>query len=134
MNYLLDTHIIIWLLEGNPRLPKDVLEILTSESNNVYYSTVSIWEVTIKKMSHPSEINIVGSKLSELCKESGMKMIPIIDKHVCVLETINHNTHFPEHKDPFDRMLISQAKAENMILITHDSKMSEYDEECIMKI
>ena len=80
MNYLLDTHIIIWLLEGNERLSRDVLEMLTDKSNCVYYSTASIWEVTIKKMTHPSEINIIGSKLSELCKASGMKMLPMIQR------------------------------------------------------
>lgn len=133
MRYLLDTHIIIWMLENNAKLSDKVRTIINDADNQVFYSTVSIWETSIKKMAHPDQINLSGSKLSELCSASGLNALPIYNRHIRSLEMLDtDNTSI--HKDPFDRMLIAQAKSDNMILITHDSKIAEYNEKCIMRI
>ena len=98
MNILLDTHILIWALNDDPRLPEKARELILDEGNVVYYSSVSIWEVSIKHAIHPDT------------RADGA----------------------PPHHDPFDRMLISQAKAENMTFITHDSLLPYYQEKCIV--
>lgn len=134
MRYLLDTHIIIWLLEDNDKLSQDVKDIILDDDNKIFYSTASVWETSIKKMSRPKDINITGSKMSELCKASGFVMLPISDRHINSLEMLNENKEFPEHKDPFDRILLSQAKTEDMLLITHDAKIAGYGEKCVVKV
>ncbi len=134
MKYLLDTHIIIWALEDNDKLPKEAKDIILNEENEVYYSTASIWETTIKKMARPHDINITGSKMSELCRASGFLMMPIFDRHIKSLESLKRSRKSPEHKDPFDKMLLSQAKSEEMILLTHDSRIAGYEEDCVMMV
>lgn len=134
MKYLLDTHIIIWVLENNDRLSQTVKDIILDSDNEIFYSTASIWETSIKKMSRPKDINFTGSKMSELCSASGFVMLPISDRHINSLEALNENKEFPEHKDSFDRILLSQAKTEDMLLITHDAKLAGYGEQCVMEV
>ena len=133
MKYLLDTHIIIWTLE-NKNLSKKVVDIVRDEENDIYYSAASIWETTIKKMARPQFINMTGSKMSDLCIASGFVPLPIYDRHIKCLETLKDNKKATNHKDPFDRMLLSQAKSDGMILVTHDAVLSGYDEDCILKV
>ena len=134
MRYLLDTHIIIWTLENNKNLPKKVVDIVRDEENDIYYSAASIWETTIKKMARPQFINMTGSKMSDLCIASGFVPLPIYDRHIKCLETLKDNKKATNHKDPFDRMLLSQAKSDGMILVTHDAVLGGYDEDCILKV
>ncbi|MCM1327006.1 MAG: type II toxin-antitoxin system VapC family toxin [Bacteroidales bacterium] len=134
MKLLLDTHIILWALDDNPKLPKQAKALIMDVQNSIYYSSASVWETTIKYMSKPDKIRISGSKLSELCRKMGYQMLPITDKHITALETlIFHNEH-QMHNDPFDRIMIAQAKAEDMKFITHDSKMPFYNESCVIVV
>ena len=134
MKYLLDTHIIIWTLENNKNLSKKVVDIVRDEENDIYYSAASIWETTIKKMARPQFINMTVSKMSDLCIASGFVPLPIYDRHIKCLETLKDNKKATNHKDPFDRMLLSQAKSDGMILVTHDAVLSGYDEDCVLKV
>ncbi len=134
MKYLLDTHIILWMLEDNKNLSERAKNIIPDDNNEVYYSTASIWETSIKKMVRPYDINITGSELAGKCMESGLENIPIMDKHVAALETLKRNREESDHNDPFDRILLAQAKSEGMILMTHDSKILGYNENCVMKV
>lgn len=67
-------------------------------------------------MSKPDKIHISGSKLSDLCRSMGYQMLPITDKHVKALETLVYHNKNQEHNDPFDRIMIAQAKAEDWYL------------------
>ena len=134
MNLLLDTHILIWALNEDPRLPEKARTLILDEGNTVYYSVVSIWEVSIKHANHPENVAFTGEELSGFCREAGFLPVEIKDKHVISLETLKRAKAAPPHHDPFDRMLISQAKAENMLLITHDSLLSMYKEKCVMTV
>ena len=134
MNILLDTHILIWALNDDARLPGKAKELLLDENNVVYYSTVSIWEVSIKHASHPDNVEFTGKELAGYCKEAGFLPVEMCDRHVFALETIEREEGAPPHNDPFDRMLIAQAKAENMSFVSHDAMLPFYNEKCIISV
>lgn len=134
MNILLDTHILIWALNEDPQLPDKARNLILDENNAVYYSSVSIWEIAIKHAKYPDEIEFTGKEFSLFCQEAGYLPVDMRDKHVFALETITRAEGAPPHHNPFDRMLIAQAKAENMSFITHDSMLPYYDEVCIILV
>lgn len=134
MNLLLDTHILIWALNGDPRLPGKARDMILDDHNAVYYSSASIWEVSIKHANHPDNVEFTGKELSKFCEEAGFLPVEVRDKHVFALETITRKEGAPPHHDPFDRMLIAQAKAENLFFMTHDSLLPYYEEKCIIPV
>ncbi len=134
MNLLLDTHILIWALIDDPQLPDKAREMIMDPGNVVYYSTVSIWEVSIKHTLHPEDLEFSGKELSGFCLDAGFLPLEIQDRHIFALETIERPENAPKHNDPFDRMLVAQAKAENMSFLTHDSLIPYYDEKCIIPV
>lgn len=134
MNILLDTHILIWALNDDPQLPERAREMILDPGNAVYYSAVSIWEVSIKHASHPEDLTFSGKELSGFCEDAGFLPLDMRERHVHALETITRAEKSPRHNDPFDRMLIAQAKAENMSFLTHDSLIPYYEEKCIIPV
>ena len=134
MNLLLDTHIILWALDDNPKLPVRAKDLIMNMENDIYYSVASVWETTIKYMAKPDRIHISGSKLSELCRKMGYLMLPITDGHVKALETLVYHNQYQEHNDPFDRIMIAQAKADGLMFVTHDSKIPFYEEDCVIVV
>ena len=68
MKRLLDTHIILWALDDNPKLSEQAKALIMDAGNDVYYCSTSVWETTIKYMSKLDKIQLSGSKLSELCR------------------------------------------------------------------
>ena len=75
-----------------------------------------------------------GSLLEKGCEENGYIVLPILNKHVSALETLKRHNDAPKHNDPFDRILIAQAKAESLMFLTHDSLIPYYDELFIISI
>ncbi len=134
MKVLADTHIILWALTGNEKLSKEATKILTDPANDLYCSVASIWEVTIKHMARPDKILMNGSTLAQEAQQAGFLLLPIENAHVAALETLSRPDGVPSHNDPFDRMLIAQAKAENMAFITHDSLIPQYNEACVIPV
>lgn len=134
MNILLDSHLLIWTLNDDPRLSKKARKMILDPNNIVYYSSVSIWEISIKHAAHPDHVEFSGKELSQYCQEAGFLPVEMYDKHIYALETITRLENAPPHHDPFDRMLIAQAKAENMLFLTHDSLIPYYDEKCIIPV
>ena len=122
MKYLLDTHIILWALLDDKSLDKKVKEIILDNNNEIYYSTISTWEVEIKHLKDKN-FRLSGQQLAFLCDQNNLLNISINNKHVNNLKEIENKIN----KDPFDRMLLAQAKSENMVLITHDKKFRNYD-------
>jgi PIN domain nuclease of toxin-antitoxin system len=119
MKHILDTHVILWFLNGERLSPKVREKIMTGEN---FVSVVSLWEVAIKM--NIGKYSFVGgfSAFCELVRDNGFEILPIKDEHmqgVFVLPFI--------HKDPFDRLIIATAKYENMSLITADESIHQYD-------
>jgi PIN domain nuclease of toxin-antitoxin system len=122
-NFLLDTHIFIWAMEENKRLSKDLKSLLINPGNKIYVSVASFWELVIKKTSDKKKKFALNIEEIELAtKAAGFEVLPIFTPHI--LGLVNLPLH---HKDPFDRILISQAKIENLALITSDRKILNYD-------
>lgn len=133
MKLLLDSHILIWTLNGDDKLPSKVPSLIYDENNSVYYSSVSIWELAIKHNIRPDNIRFDARQVSDLSKQMGYIELRMKEQHVFALETLTRFENAPDHKDPFDRMLIAQAKAEDMKLLTCDSKIIRgYNEDCIL--
>lgn len=130
----MDTHIAMWAVLDDPKLSDKARELLTDGENEVFYSTVSIWETVIKHTLHPNLIAVDGDELMEFCEGTGFKELTITSQHAITVQSLRRRNDAPKHNDPFDRMLIAQAKAEGMRLMTHDSFASIYDEACILAV
>jgi PIN domain nuclease of toxin-antitoxin system len=116
--YLLDTHVFLWWMEKNPRLRKNIRDIISDVNSEIHFSTVNVWELVIKKQ-------VRGLKLPRNWKKDlrkiGFTHLPITLEHVYSLETLSLI-----HGDPFDRLLIAQARAEKLKLVTADPKIWKY--------
>ena len=135
MNYLADTHILIWAITDSPKLSKKAREILLSENNNIYYSFSNVWEIAIKHSLHKSNITFSSQRFEEMCKLAGYSFLETKCNHAFMVETLKHADNAPrEHRDPFDRLLLAQAKAENMLFLTHDELIPFYNESCIVSV
>jgi PIN domain nuclease of toxin-antitoxin system len=120
--YLLDTNTLIWAAEKNDRLPVGHAEIIAA-GDGLIVSIVSFWEIAIKQSL--GKLTIEGDIAAEV-RRSGIPLLPIELAHV---ETLRHLPW--HHRDPFDRMLIAQAKAENLAVITSDQHFQAYGIELI---
>ena len=134
MKLLADTHIIIWALLDNGKLPAQARALLSDPKNEVYFSSVSVWEIAMKHAAHPNELPFTGVIFYELCQRSGFRLSETSIAHILTYESLHRAEGAPAHKDPFDKLLIAQAKTENMIFLTHDSLLSDYREPCVMPV
>lgn len=109
-------------------------KIILDKDNEIYYSAASVWEITIKHMAHPETFLYSGERLEKGCEENGFISLPIYNRHVAVLKTLVRPKDAPPHKDPFDRILLAQAKAEGMRFMTHDALLPYYSESFIIGV
>ncbi len=122
MNLLLDTHAFLWWTSEPERLPLSLVGLLRSPDNKLFLSAAVSWEVAIKTgigkltLKQPWE-SIVQKEI----EQNGTRVLPITLDHTFTLRKLA-----PLHKDPFDRMLLAQAMAENLILVTDDSLVRRY--------
>lgn len=123
--YLLDTHALIWFLEGNNQLPNSLQNTLRNPSNQIFASIINFWEMAIKiqlkKLNLPNSLAEIHKKTQEIDIET----LPLKFKHIEQLEVLPLH-----HRDPFDRILISQAKSESLTIISRDSAFENYEINC----
>lgn len=131
MKYLLDTHIILWAMVNDKRLDNSIKEIINDSNNQIFYSTISTWEVELKHQKYEN-FALTGEQFKFLCNQNYIENISVQDKHIKKLGEFPKRFGEIEHKDPFDRMLLAQALDENMILITHDKRFKQYSSDSIM--
>lgn len=130
MNILLDTHILLWCLYEPDKLPSTAIRIISDPDNWICCSTISLWECELKHLKHPDVFNFTAEEVYEDCIRSGYVITDLHTRHIIGL----HNLRTPEglrHQDPFDKMLISQARTDHMLFLTHDLRMRDYDIPCI---
>ena len=132
MNILADTHILIWYLTNSSKLSEDAYQILENEQNTIYYSIVSLWEIAIKHARKPYELSLTAADFTRFCEEQGFIEYPLLKHHVYALDTLSRPDFAPAHNDPFDRLLLCQAKTDNLLFMTHDSLIPYYQEKCIL--
>ena len=134
MKILLDTHIALWAVADTGKLSGEVIKLLESNDNEVFYSVASVWEVAIKHKIRPEQMPMPEEVFAGLCQKTGFVQLPIKNEHVFLIKTLERLEIAPKHNDPFDRLLIAQAKYENLKLVTHDSLIPYYKEDCIMYV
>ncbi len=117
MNLLLDTHVLIWWDEG-ARLSRDGRSAI-QHADQVFVSAASAWEVAIKTALGKLQ---PSRTVAEAVEESGFEELPISFAHADLLATLP-----PHHRDPFDRMLVAQARCEGLVLVTRDPIFQCYD-------
>ena len=121
MKLLLDTHILLWAAEGSPRLPKVALSLILDSENTLLFSPASLWEITIKKGLGRDDFQVDPRVLRRALLDNGYEELTITSEHAVSVDGLP-----PIHKDPFDRLLISQAMVEGITLLTADERVGEY--------
>lgn len=120
MNFLLDTHVLLWWEWQSSDLSRAAREALNDQRRNRFFvSAATIWEVAIKR--HSGKLDVEGD-LTAACHANGFELLPISAEHAELAGVLPLL-----HTDPFDRMLIAQAKIESLVLLTQDRKMAGYD-------
>lgn len=121
MNLLLDTHLILWAAGDPDRLPEEARQLLLDTANELYYSAASLWEVTIKRTLGRSDFQVDPHRLWCMLPVSGYRELSITGEHAIAIETLPLL-----HKDPFDRLLLAQARVESLTLLTADQQLAGY--------
>lgn len=134
MKVLLDTHILLWTLSNDAKLSEKAAKLIENNENEIYYSMISLWEIEIKRLTHPDVMPVSAKEISGYCEQAGFQKISVKEKHIFAMGGLKRAKGTPPHKDPFDRMLICQAVTENMVFITHDSLIPGYNEKCILAV
>ena len=134
MKYLIDTHIVLWYLIGDERLPQKARNLIDDEPNEIFFSLVSMWEIEIKHIAHPEIMKPSGYTILKKCESADFSILQLRAEHIATLHSLQKAENAPKHNDPFDRMLLAQAKSENMIFVTHDSLIPYYNESCILSV
>lgn len=121
MKYLLDTHVLIWYAMGDKRLPEHIRSIILDVENEMWVSAASIWEMTIKSSLGKLEVHFTLPEWEAILQENYFDLLPNSFLHFEVLRNLPFF-----HNDPFDRLILAQAIAENCTLITHDRQFQLY--------
>jgi PIN domain nuclease of toxin-antitoxin system len=122
MKLLLDTHILLWFQAGDPALPKETEQAIRSEANEAYVSMVSFWEIGLKHSIGKLPLRMTLDAFFNTITEASFQILAVEQPHIVAASALPLH-----HRDPFDRMLIGQAKHEGMQLITLDAQFQAYD-------
>ena len=122
MSLLLDTHAALWFFQNDGRLPSAARERIEEAGAAAHMSVASLWEIVIKvslgKLTLPGEFEALFPSSIEA---SGLTLLPIAVPHPTALVSLDYH-----HRDPFDRLLIAQARAEGMTLVSCDRDFAAY--------
>ncbi len=123
MKYIIDTLTLLWIVDNNSQLTRTAKEIYLDENNEILLSIASIWEIAIKISLKKL---IIPCRLSDFVKEhiigNNIRILNIALSHIYRLETLKYY-----HRDPFDRLIISQSIEENIPIISSDSELDKYE-------
>ena len=117
--FLLDTHVLLWWLDGSPELGPRCKELIADQRNQVYVSAATTWEISIKKALGKLE---APDDIDSIVEDEGFSKLPISLYHGQLAGSLPML-----HRDPFDRMLIAQSQAEGLILMTSDNNIGLYN-------
>jgi PIN domain nuclease of toxin-antitoxin system len=119
LNLLLDTHVLIWALENNPRLSESARAAIVDGENLVFASAVSVWEISVKQAM--GKLHVPDNLIKEI-QIHRFTPLEINPQHAHLAGRLP-----AIHKDPFDRMLIAQAILEKLTIVTRDQIINQYD-------
>jgi len=124
MKYLIDTNIFIWFLDGNEQLNDEYKSIIKNPGNDIFLSIASIWEIAIKDSLKKIELIYDFDQIfSKIIDENNISVLNLNIEQIKILRTLPFH-----HRDPFDRIIISQAKAEKIKLLSTDKYIGKYFE------
>lgn len=126
MRILLDTHILLWAIEDDPALSRKARRILSDADNECLFSPISMAEIAIKYTLRPDAMPWTPDEVHEALLEAGYEELPYRSAHAEALCDLP-----PLHKDPFDRMLVAQAKCEQTAFMSHDDLVAGYGDTII---
>jgi len=121
MKLLLDTHAFIWFINGDNQLPKKVIKLIEDSNNQCFLSIASIWEIAIKVSLGRLVLKSEFNHIQQLIIKNDFEILPIHFDHLISIQKLEFF-----HRDPFDRLIISQAIAEDFIIISKDKEFSLY--------
>lgn len=121
MKFLLDTHLLLWAAGQPERLSAATRQLLNNPKHDFFFSAASLWEIAIKKALGRPDFRVDLRQLRRGLLENGYVEMPIISEHTLDLEWLP-----PHHKDPFDRLLLAQARSEGITLVTSDEVVAGY--------
>ena len=126
MRLLLDTHIALWAVRDDPRLSTRAHDLIANLDNPVFVSVVTLWEIEIKyalRRGRPSDMPISAITAAAVFESAGYELLPVLPAHALAVAELA-----PARTDPFDRMLVAQARAEPLRLLTADKAVAAYGE------
>ncbi len=121
MKLLLDTQLLLWAAGQPERLSKAARKLLNDPQNELVFSAASLWEVAIKSSLGREDFRVEPRLLRRGLLDNGYVELPITSQHAVNIDGLP-----PLHKDPFDRLLLSQALSEGITLLTTDSSLAGY--------
>lgn len=121
MDLLLDTHALIWFLNGDEKLSGKGKIAIEDINNTKFVSLASIWEIAIKISLDKFRFTKGFKFFLDMVKRNGFEILPITFEHAMVLSTLEFI-----HRDPFDRLIIAQCKSDKLVLLTKDDAIRKY--------
>ena len=121
MNLLLDTHTLIWFLNGDEKLSNKAKSAIEDTKNSKIVSIASIWEIAIKLSIEKFKFAKGFKHFLDMVEDNGFEILPMTFEHAIELSTLEFL-----HRDPFDRLLISQCIVDKLIIITKDINIKRY--------
>lgn len=121
MKFLLDTHILLWAAGDPDKLSQQAKSIIEETENTLFFSAASLWEISIKKGLGRPDFKVDGRLLRRALIDNGYQELSINSLHTVLVEDLP-----AIHKDPFDRILLSQATVEGVTLLTSDKTIAQY--------
>jgi len=129
MKILLDTHTLVWFLEGSTELSSKARKLIENIDNTRFISIASIWEIAIKLSVGKLHLKYSFDKLSKLLWDNSIEILPVRFEHTQKIITLPFH-----HKDPFDRLIIAQALVENLQIIGRDEQFDNHLNNTIKRI
>ena len=121
MKFLLDTHLLLWAAGSPRRLSAQARKLLGDTDHQLFFSSASLWEIAIKRGLGRDDFQVEPGLLRRGLLDNGYQELPISGVHALAIEALP-----PIHRDPFDRMLVSQALTEGFTLLTSDPAVARY--------
>ena len=121
MSYLLDTHILLWAAAGSDRLTSAARRLIGDPANTLVFSAASLWEIAIKSGLGRDDVQVDAKRLRTGLRDNGYVELPVTGAHAAAIADLP-----PLHRDPFDRLLIAQARIEGLELVTADRIVAQY--------
>jgi len=123
MRLLLDTHVALWAIAADRRLPAPARKLILDSRTEVFVSAASVWEIAIKHSLARGDMPISGRQATAWFEAAGYGLLPVSAVHAAAVEGLP-----PIHTDPFDRILVAQALCEPLRLLTHNRTVARYSD------